>query len=314
MPKDMILKTRKECINCNACTKNCNFLTKYGINLNDFSYRDDLKFSCFLCDKCLEVCPKNLSGKEIALELRQSNPPNTTKIELLKNNYKFKNNSNKKSEYLLFLGCNYPGTYPKTCEKLINICKEKGIDFSIDCCKKPVYEFGGKADFKSIEKLCEVKGTKTLICACPNCYHLLKEKLNINVISVYEFLYENGIGKKIDKEIPIFFPCSDRISKKMFSHIEKFVEKHKSPYDEVNCCGLGGGAREFEKDLLEEKKEKLHKLWEGSIYTYCASCSGIFNKYKLKNIKNILSEILEVKEEPSDSYGINVIKYKFKSR
>ena len=51
-----------------------------------------------------------------------------------------------------------------------------------------------------------------------------------------------------------------------------------------------------------------------SVFTYCSSCAGIFkNRYELKNVKNFLTEILEVKEEPSSSYGKNVLRFKFKN-
>lgn len=310
----MIEKTRKKCIECNICTKNCDFLTKYKINLKDFTNREDIRLSCCLCDRCYQVCPMELSGKDIAIELRKLYPSDTRKLEFMKNRYKFRNNSNKESKMLLFLGCNYPGTYPKTCQKLIEICSDMGIDYSVDCCKKPVEEQGADADFAYLEDLFKKKKTDTLICTCPNCYHLLKEKLSIKVISVYEFLYINNIGKKIEGEIPIFFPCSDKINREIFEYIKYYIDAFRSPYDDVNCCGLGGGAMKHEMDLIDKKKEKLHGLWDGSIYTYCASCSGIFRKYGLKNIRNILSEILEVHEESSDSYALNVLKYKFKGR
>ncbi|WAW15802.1 (Fe-S)-binding protein [Peptostreptococcus equinus] len=311
---NMIDKTRKKCIECNICTHNCDFLSKYNINLKDFTSREDLRLSCFLCDKCYELCPVDLSGKDIAIELRKEYPSNTKKVEFMKNRYKFRNNSKKESNYLLFLGCNYPGTYPKTCQKLIDICTKMGIDYSVDCCKKPVQEQGANADFAYLENLFKEKNTDTLICTCPNCYYLLKENLSINVISVYEFLHIHNLGKKIEGQIPIFFPCSDRIYREMFKYISYYIESFTSPFDKVNCCGLGGGAMKNEMDLIEDKKKRMHELWDGAIYTYCASCSGIFRKYGLQNIMNILSEILEVHEEPSNSYAINVLKYKFKGR
>ncbi|MEL3913451.1 (Fe-S)-binding protein [Treponema pedis] len=308
----MIEKTRLECIDCNLCKKNCLFLQKYNMNLKEFTYKIDLRYRCFMCGKCKSVCPKDLSGTEIAFELRKSQPENTLKTEFLKNDYKFKNLPKRKTDTLLFLGCNYPGFYPKTSEKLIDICKKMGIDFSVDCCKKPVYEQGGNAKFSNIENMLEHNNTKTLICACPNCYHLLKRKLNVNVISVFQFLYENGIGKKIKDTPSIFFPCSDRYSREIFQFILHYIDGYNEPYKKINCCGLGGGAKKYEEDIIEETKKMLHKAWEKNIYTYCSSCSGIFKTYGLKNIKNFLSEILEVHEEVSLNYAKNVLKYKFK--
>ncbi len=310
----MIQKTRNECIDCGRCVKNCLFLEKYDMNLKGFTYEKELRYHCFLCNKCREVCPKDLSGAEIAIELRKENPKGTSFTKWMKENYKLQNNSSRESRDLLFLGCNYPGFYPKTCEALIHICEKKGVDFSVDCCKKPVAESGAETSFTPLEKLIEKKKTQRLICACTNCYHLLKGRISAEVISVYEFLEENGIGEKIQGSPAIFFPCSDRYSREIFKHIEKYLEDYRDDFWEINCCGLGGGAAKKEPGIIEETMKRIEGLQKDDIYTYCSSCSGIFGKNKLKSIKNFLSEILGVKEEVSTDYTKNVLKFKFKKR
>lgn len=310
----MIKKTRKECIDCGKCTKNCLFLEKYNINLKDFTFREDLRYHCFMCNKCKEVCPRDLSGAEIALEMRKKNPKGTAFTKWMKENYKLRNNSKLKSKDLLFLGCNYPGYYPETCTVLIEICKEKGIDFSVDCCKKPVYESGSDTSFFSLEKMIQEKGVERLICTCPNCFHLLKGRLNVEIISVYQFLYENKIGEKISGSPAIFFPCSDRYNHEIFEYIKKYIDGYRDDFWEVNCCGLGGGASKKEPSILQDTKENIERLQKDDLYTYCSSCSGIFKKYELNNIRNILSEILGVREEVSENYGKNVVGFKLKKR
>ena len=57
----------EKCINCKLCTKNCDFLEKYKMDLSDFSKKEDLAYNCFLCGKCREVCPKDIDGKAIAI-------------------------------------------------------------------------------------------------------------------------------------------------------------------------------------------------------------------------------------------------------
>ena len=63
----------KDCIHCNLCKKNCDFLKKYDMDLEGFSKREDLAYHCFLCGKCNQVCPKDIDGKEIALNMREKN-------------------------------------------------------------------------------------------------------------------------------------------------------------------------------------------------------------------------------------------------
>ena len=313
----MIKKTRKECIDCGMCTKQCTFLSKYDINLKDFTYKEDIRFECFMCDNCKDVCPKDLSGSQICRQLKEKDIKNEKKLKFMKNPYLFKNTSDKKSEKLLYFGCNYPGYYPKTCEKLIEICKEYNIDFSVDCCQKPIYDNGSEVDYTNMQINLEKKGVKTIICVCPNCYHTFKKTSNFDVISIFEFLYKNNIGKKIDTKANVYFPCSDRHTLEIFEYIKKYLVDYNSPYESINCCGLGGGVIQQNKQIamqISKQFEHIMKDKVQNIYTYCSSCSGQFAKYKLNNIKNILSEILDVNEAVSSNYAVNIIKYKFLNR
>lgn len=312
-----INKTVLKCIHCGKCTKNCNFLSKYSINLFDFASRKDLKNSCFLCNKCQSMCPKSISGKEVALFHRREDPVKSFK-NIIKKNYIFKSFPKKSSStpITLYLGCNYPGIYPKTVKKLISICKKFGIDYIIDCCKKPLLENGINYNFYELENKFISSGIKTLICTCPNCFHLFKKQFKkIDIKNVYEFLYEHKIGHKINEEANIFFPCSDRYSLAIFKSIEPFLTIYKTDtFKDINCCGLGGGAIEHEPALTFRLLTDIKNSSPENIYTYCSSCSGIFSKYGLDNIKNILSEILQVNELPSRKYINNVISYKLKRR
>ena len=62
----------KDCIKCNLCKKHCEFLNKYDMDLDVFSKREDLAYNCFLCGRCKEVCPKDIDGKTIALDMSQA--------------------------------------------------------------------------------------------------------------------------------------------------------------------------------------------------------------------------------------------------
>lgn len=313
---NMIQKTIDECIGCNRCTKHCDFLEKYEINLLDFVSKPELAYSCFLCDKCKFVCPKDLSGQEISLTHRQNSNEHSKITRFLKEDYIFKNIPKKYTETILFLGCNYPSYYPKTCNKLIDICSKMGIDYSIDCCKKPIIDDGAEFNYQKMSQDFINSGVKKIICTCPNCYHTFKRNLkNLEIINVYNFLKENNIGTKITDVPNIFFPCSDRYKREIFKDIEFFLtDEYKDTFKEVNCCGLGGNAKKNEAELLNKISEKMHSYNAPNIYTYCSSCSGIFNSYKLKNIRNFLSEILDVHENVSDKYFKNTIKNKLKRR
>ena len=76
----------EKCINCKLCTKNCDFLEKYNMDLSDFSKKEDLAYNCFLCGKCREVCPKDIDGKAIAIDMRQKKVAQGNK-KLIDKNY-----------------------------------------------------------------------------------------------------------------------------------------------------------------------------------------------------------------------------------
>ena len=305
---------RKNCINCNKCKNSCVFLEKYDMNLKDFNFRDDLRYSCFLCDKCKKVCPKDLSGKSLALGMRRKNPREAKKTIFMKDKYKLSNNSNKKSNTLLFLGCNYPGYFPKTSQALIDICKSHGIDYSIDCCKKPINDMGAEASHENLQELFKQKNTKRLITACPNCYHFLKGKLEgIEVVDPYYFLKAIGYGTKIKEKAHIFIPCSERFDKDILENIKYFAEDiDYTAYEDIICCGMGGGASKKEPDLVGKIHKNIKVKNLNNIYTYCATCAGSFKASRIDNIKNFLSEILEVHESPDPAYTKNVLAYKIR--
>lgn len=311
--KSILEHTMQTCIHCKKCTRNCTFLSKYKMDLSDFAKDPSKAYSCFLCGKCDSVCPKNLSGVEVALAHRKNANKINAKVRFMKNHYKLRNNSDKKSKELLYLGCNYPGYYPLTSRKLIGICRERGIDYSVDCCKKIVYELGSQANLAQVEELVLKKKTERLICCCPNCYHFLKEKLDIEVIDVYSFLKREGLGSKIEEKVNVFFPCSDRYKREIFSSLEYFITEFSDSFQDINCCGLGGGAIAHERELVLQNAQRMKELGRENVYTYCSSCSGIFrNTYKLERVKNFLSEILGVSEEASTEYAKNVLMFKFK--
>lgn len=311
-----IQRTQEECIRCNRCRKHCDFLAKYQINLLDFTKKPELAQSCFLCGGCEAVCPRDLSGARIALELRQQHSPRDWKVDFLKRRYRFRNVPKRPTETLLFLGCNYPGVYPKTCARLIELCAERGIDYSIDCCKKPIVESGGTYPFRTWEQELLAQGVRRLICTCPNCYRLLRtEWETIEVISVYAFLREAGLAQPIQERAHVFFPCSDRYQREIFAEIEPFLQGgYEDSFQDVPCCGLGGNARKYEGGLVEQMSERLRAKQTSNVYTYCASCSKAFEQYALPGVYNLLSEMLGVREAVSGKYWQEVCKAKWKRR
>lgn len=314
--KEYLNKVADECIHCSACTKKCSFLTKYEIDLGEFAKNPSLAKSCFMCDSCLRACPLDLDGAEVAIAHRED-LGGYGAVKFMKSPYKFRNNSKIKSKDVLMFGCAFPGHYPETTKYLIDLFEGK-MDFSIDCCGKPLEDSGLISDFeKNLERLKKIykeKGVERIVTMCPNCFYFFKghmDKLNIEVISIYQKLQEENLLNVIDDEAEIFMPCPDKRTNELLKQIKPFVPNGKVKFRKVMCCGMGGGAKAKEKDLANEMMNKVKSEVKDNIYTYCASCSASFKKSNIKNVKHILSEILGVKEKVDLNYFKNALKLKF---
>jgi Fe-S oxidoreductase len=299
----------KDCIHCTRCIKNCDFLNKYNIDLEGFSKREDLAYNCFLCGKCKQVCPKDIDGREIALDMRkkQANTINLKKdygmLLKEKNPYKFANykNSNKKS--VLFPGCNFISFFPKTTNVLVDEFKKHDIGVIFDCCQKPVDELGLCFDAnKNLEKLkntIKQENINEIIVVCPNCYYFLKNKIDTKIITAYEKLKELNIGKSINKEnIPMYYPCPDREDKEFFESIKFFLDGNiDNAFTNTQCCGLGGCAKAKENEISTKFAKSVSKVGKDKLFTYCASCVGNFRRNGFLNSYHLLPLILQVEEE-----------------
>ncbi|WP_297205759.1 (Fe-S)-binding protein [uncultured Brachyspira sp.] len=306
----------EDCIHCNRCVKKCSFLTKYNMDLHEFSKHEDLAYNCFLCNDCKIVCPKDIDGHKISLSLRsskvESDIKNRKEIEekykfLLfeKKDYIFKNYNNIISESVIFPGCNFSSFYPDALKNILYKFKnEYNIGAVFDCCGKPIAELGiedyENEIIKKLENSMISNGIKEIITLCPNCYYFLKPRINIKIITIYEKMYELGLKFKLnndDEQINLFIPCPDKESKHIKNAILKIIDLDENNIKEVkdvNCCGLGGCAIVNEKELAEGFIDKLKNKNLENLYVYCATCAGNFNRNNINNIHHILVDILNM--------------------
>lgn len=291
------------CIHCGACTRNCLFLEKYKIDLAGFAERPELAYSCFLCGRCKAVCPKDIDGVRMAVLMRQMQTDRAPYKGLLweKNPYKFANYRKGRKKSVFFPGCNFTAFYPRTTKYLEHLLGRHGIGTIYDCCGKPVYELGLKADSKDgldrISLRLKERGVEELIVLCPNCYHFFKDRLEVPMVTIYEKLKELGEGQIVRRDrIPIYYPCPDRSKKEMFREILPYLAgKIEEPFQKVQCCGLGGCAGTKEPELAKEMAESV-KRYGDSLYTYCASCISNFRRKGMDGAYHILPLILGIDE------------------
>lgn len=219
-------------------------------------------------------------------------------VELFKNHYFYRNWGQKQSPTLLFFGCNYPAIFPKTCRAAIRLLASLGIDWCVDCCGKPVALAGGEHNSRALMQKLEARGVVRLVTACPNCYTRLRKIQDRPVIDLGSFLIEQGLARKIDRPVSVFYPCGDG-GREIFTRLKSRIEEWNAPFSSVGCCGLGGPPAARTKSRIEEKRVKMLALaGDGGVDVYCASCGGQFRRFGVGRVRNLLSDLLGVQESP----------------
>lgn len=306
------MEQTKKCIQCKACTRKCDMLRKYDLTLGDTDELEKLAYHCFLCGSCKEVCPVDIDGRDVFIEIRRNQvKENDCKIKeggydmLIKEkaNYIFRNYKHVTSGRVLFTGCNFPSYFPKTTKYLADLLEKKaGIGTIYDCCGKPIAELGLEKEEQDIidglNRRLKKANVTEVIMLCPNCYYFLKDRLEVKVTGIFEVLKELEIGKSIAGEVNLFLPCPDKTEKNWLKELEYFLPDGKKVIDEVLCCGLGGCASAKEPEVSKGFTNTLKEKNYSEIYTYCASCAGKFTRDGMENAHHVLTEILGTKEKP----------------
>lgn len=306
------MEQTEKCIQCKACTRKCDMLRKYDLTLGDAEELKELAYHCFLCGECKTVCPVDIDGRDVFLEIRRNQvKENDGKIKeggydmLIKEkaNYIFRNYRHVTDGRVLFTGCNFPSYFPKTTKHLADLLeKNAGIGTVYDCCGKPVAELGLEKEENDIidelNKRLKRANVTEVIMLCPNCYYFLKDRLEVKVTGIYELLKELGIGKTISGEIDLFLPCPDKKERRWLKDLEHFIPDGQRVIEDVLCCGLGGCASAKEPDVSKGFTNQLKERDYDRIYTYCGSCAGKFARDGMGNAYHVLAEILGIEEKP----------------
>ena len=310
-------KLAENCIHCGLCTRKCDFLKKYSMDLQAFAEHPELAYHCFLCSDCSMVCPRKIDGREIALQLRRDavadnggKVPEKGYAALIaeKKDYLFRNQKKAGKKSVLFPGCNFPSFFPETTEYLVKLLKETAdIGVWYDCCGKPVSELGlikeENQGLNSLKQRIERLGIEEIVVLCPNCYHFLKPRLDIPVVSIYDKLQELGLGNRIHEEkVNIFVPCPDKASLVLEQSLLPFVDGEYENIKGIQCCGLGGCAAEKEPEISGSFAANLKDRKLPNVYVYCASCAGKLRRSGVANVHHVLVDILGTNEESELSF------------
>lgn len=312
----------KKCIDCGKCTRICVFLDKYNINLKEYASRPELAYHCYLCGECKRVCPVDIDGRQLSLDLREKKLKDGYNLSkdgyrallMEKRNYIFKNYKNVTGNKALFPGCNFPAYYPETTKIIIKRLKEDfGISTIFDCCGKPLADLNTEKERASVEERLNNRfkelGIEELILLCPNCYYYFKDNLDIKMSMIYEHdeIMESLIDKDSTEEIEgnLFLPCPDKDTRTLHKMLAKYIDFNKvQEIKDIQCCSAGGCASIKEGELTKDLQDEF-KAYDEKIYLYCATCAGMITKSNT-NVEHILCKLLNTDEKIST--GIETVK------
>lgn len=312
-----VKKLAESCIHCGLCTRKCDFLKKYSMDLRSFAEHPELAYHCFLCGDCSMACPKKINGRGIALQLRRNTVENNSgritekgygALIAEKKDYLFRNQKKADKKTVLFPGCNFPSFFPETTEYLAKLLKDTAdIGVWYDCCGKPVSELGlaGEAgqSLDALKQRIAKLGIEEIIVLCPNCYHFLKPRLDTPVVNIYDKLRELGIGNQIyENKVNIFVPCPDKASLVLEKALLPFINGEYENVEGIQCCGLGGCAAGKEPELSASFAAKLKDRNLPNVYAYCASCAGKLRRGGVENVHHVLVDILGTEEKSELSF------------
>lgn len=323
---------KKDCIECNLCVKNCYMLKQFGGNprkifssiLKKNTFEAILPYSCSICEKCKEVCPKKLNiGKafmDLRVEVLEQNNGKTSlkghnainmhqKLGFSKIFTKYvedKNKETNKVERVFFPGCTLSSYSPELVLKTYNYLKKElpGTSMLLECCGKPTETLGQQEKFRElfsrVENRINNTGAIEVITACQNCYMIMKNYgTKIKVKSLWTVLKEIGIpqgfinkGKNSETKFSIHDSCATRYEKEIqesirwiMGQLDYKVLETNNINKMTNCCGTGGMIHAINSKVSKAMmKEAAKNIGQDYIVTYCAGCRESMIKGGAKSI------------------------------
>lgn len=237
---------------------------------------------------------------------------------LEKAHYPFKRYPAAQCDTILFPGCAFPSQFSQTTDELGKIVREHGVGIAYDCCGTSLLQGASDKDanrvLASIEKRLQICGCKRIACICPNCFFYFRNRLDVEVISVYQLLWELGIKNKGHFEDALLFvPCPDREERIFEQEIRKLCALEDTQSIQGGCCGLRPDIAAKGPDVSKKCAAAVAKQAKGWVlYSYCASCSGQFERLGFTGFKHVLPEFLGIDEQPDAAHSfINRAKRKF---
>jgi heterodisulfide reductase subunit D len=317
---------------------------------------EEALFRCTGCRVCTQTCFPAVETNQGVLAARgcladKGRYPKVVErvVEALKNNFNISNEPNEnrsmwmeslressgrtfqkeKAQVIYFVGC-VAAFFPlahKIPQTFVQILDKAGVDFTVLggeewCCGFPLLQAGMKEKVQKLaehnqEKVKEV-GAKTVVFACPSCYHTWKDKYETGsellhatqfierLIGENKITFNNGLQRTVTYHDPCDLGRNSGIydaPRNILKQIPglKLVELENNRQLCV-CCGGGGDLEMIDPELsgaiAQRKIEEIQRTGAEEVVTSCQQCvrtlSGYARKNKIKmKVKDITEVVLE---------------------
>jgi len=313
-------------------------------------------FRCTGCRLCTQTCfpavetnQGVLAARQCLVDRKQYPKVIDRVVEALEKNYNISSEPNEnrsmwmdglgdvpenrfrkeKAEVIYFVGC-VAAFYPmahKIPQTFVRILNKAGVDFAILggeewCCGFPLIQAGMKEKMEKLvkhnEERVKTAGAKTVVFACPSCFHTWKENYNTGaellhstqymerLINEGRITFHNGHPKTVTYHDPcdlgrntgVYDPPRNIL--KQIPNL-KLVELEGNRQLSV-CCGGGGDLEMVDPELsaaiAQRKIDEIQRTGADEVVTSCQQCirtiSGYARKNKIKlKVKDITEAVLE---------------------
>ena len=301
------------CTNCDLCEKECAFLRERGTPKNiadtyDPSALDQqaMPFECSLCGFCTAVCPVNADPCDLFLEMRKErvrkgggNHPE----HAILSRYEKRGTSRIFSYYglpegcesVFFPGCILSGTRS---ERVIQVYQRlkagiPSLGIVLDCCTKPSHDLGKEdyfmAMFEEMKNFLVVRGVRSILVACPNCYKIFAQYGDgLTVRSIYEVLADDDCAGKrqFAATVTVHDPCAVRFAGPVLAAVRRLVRRQGLTIEEMAhsgrttlCCGEGNAVGLVSRALANQWGRLRREEAAGrTMVTYCAGCANALSR------------------------------------
>lgn len=320
--KEEAIEEAKRCIQCHCdeCIKSCAYLSEYKkhpgllareiynntqIIMGDHPMNKAMN-ACSLCGQCTVVCPNGFDMSQVCKSARE-NMVSTDKMPLAPHEFALMDMLFSNAEaflsklqpgfescrYVFFPGCQAGAIAPDVVmDAYKDLCNrvKGGVALILGCCGAISewagrYEMTEKVNEQLRQELAKL-GDPTIIAGCPSCMKQLKERLEADVIGIWDILKKIGLpenAKGLEMPVAIHDACGARgdahtqdTIRELLAEMGCVVKDTEFSRDLSPCCGYGGLTAYANKDMAAKMTEKCLERSDAPYITYCMACRDRF--------------------------------------